>query len=165
MSVDVNCEAAILKARLKHSWLENQVLNKSTEDVLYMRSEGDWNALAEQFPKRLREVTDLAQNAVEVFSPAQFVDQLEVFSHLPARVKKDFRHAVHSAYLRRGEIEAITSQVAAAAAGLETVLGKMLALWRDGTDPELRGAWAEVLAAASNLRDGLDALPKGIMLP
>ena len=141
------------------------MLNKSTEDVLCMRSEGDWKALSQQFPKRLLEVIELAHGAVEDFSPAQLIDQLDVFSHLSTSTKRDFRHALHSAYLRYVQIEPIVLRIAAAATRLKIVLGMVTALWRDGTEPELRRAWAEALAAAAILRDELEALPKGIVLP
>src|SRR5690348_2819815 len=103
--MDFDCEGANLRARLKHSWLENQVLNKTPSDVLDLRSYGFWHALESQFPARIREAGILADGVDQAFSPAQLVERLAPFDHLDDRRRKLVLHAAHRAYLAESGIE------------------------------------------------------------
>jgi hypothetical protein len=165
MPVDLMCEAAVLAGRLKHSWLENQVLNKSGRDILEMRREGPWSGLDVQFPRRVREALDLAGALDDAFSPAQLVDRLLVFAHLSGRDREMLRSAVHSAYLARIGMRAREGKLAKAVAELSIQLDQVRALWQNGSESDLERAWCQTLQLGARLRDELDALPKTIALP
>ena len=165
MTIDFSCYTAILRGRLKHSWLENQVLNKSAKDILEMRSEGAWNALMEQFPTRVREARGLVEAMLEGFSPAQLVDRIEIFAVLSETTKASLRGTLHSGYLAQSEVRAQQQSLASTTNELAGVLDRVSRLWREGSDCDLERAWQDVISAAAALRDELEALPKGIVLP
>lgn len=159
------CEADVTLGRLKHSWLENQILNKSAADVIDLRSGGGWSSLDQQFPRRIEEAADFVARIVDAFSPAQLVEKLGFFRDLSAEARDTLRSAVHRSYLAHSDIAGRKASLDSAVRILALSLDNVRRLWRDSSDHDLELAWGNVLRAAARLRDELDALPRGIVLP
>src|SRR4051812_20756218 len=101
MQLELMCNAAVHRGRLKHSWLENQILNKSAAKVLQLRSAGPWEALEKRFSLRVQETVELAGRIVDDYSPAQLVDKISLFGHLDEGTRARLKNGVHLAYLAR----------------------------------------------------------------
>ena len=100
----IQCSANTLRGQLKHSWLENQLCNKTAHDVVsFWRQEG-WPALEMEFEGRVGDVMRLSDDLEDGFSPAQLVDRLTPFAGLSEELKMEIRKAVHTAYLKSSGI-------------------------------------------------------------
>ncbi len=162
---DLICDAAIQRGRLKHSWLENQVLNKSADKIIQLRREGPWEALENRFPIRVQEAIGLAGRIVDDYSPVVLIDRIPLFGHLDEDARARIKIGVHNAYLARETLTSRVEPLTAAARSLGVALEHVLQQWRRGSDCDIERTWQDVLRAASRLRDELDALPRTIVLP
>lgn len=160
-------DAAILRGQLKHSWLENEVLNISIETVISLWRRGGSN-LGVRYAARTRDLQHLTDSLAESFSPARLVDTLEPFSGLSAEDKSAVKAAVHAAYLESSDILALQAPLKVAAAGMEAVLQELSRAWlllQPGGECAVRAAWEGVCDKAGALIVELERLPKGLELP
>lgn len=164
---DLSCDAVVLRGYLKHSWLENQVLNKSSEDLVYLRSLGRWEALEAQFPARIADVIDLASGLEQSFSPAQLITRLSCFSDLDRDLRSRLIELVHDAYASRAKslFESRSVVLFDLSNSLERAFAKLQINWKHSTDSELKATWHEVLDIANDLRNELGGLPTAVVLP
>jgi len=160
--------ASIQRGRLKHSWLENQVLNKTPAIVVALRHEVGWPELR-RFPSDVEQAITLADEVEFGFSPASLVDKCAPLAGLPEDLRNIIREAVHAAYLRCFDVHTAAQCLLNAADRMMVALSSLLAEWDKPddalSDAGLQSRWRMVLDAAEPLRDALDALPKGIVLP
>lgn len=161
-------QAAIARGRLKHSWLENEVLNKTPEIVVALRRDAGWPAL-KRFPADVQQALSLADEVEFAFSPARLVDDCAPLAALAEDQRTIVRQSVHAAYLKCFDAQAAAQWLRDAAERMKTALSALLAEWDKAdeavSDAELQARWGAVLDAAEPLRNALDALPKGIVLP
>jgi hypothetical protein len=160
-------EASIRRGQLKHSWLENQILNKRAEDVLAFRHRGGWPALENEFAEWVRDAQTLAAELTDGFGPAQLIDTLTPFQHLSEEDKQRIKGALHAAYLENSGITALQGPLQEAAENLDKALNELLREWRQpaGSDQVLRAAWSVFVERAISLKEVLERLPRGIVLP
>lgn len=161
------CPAGSVRGQLKHSWLENQILNKTTGQIAELRRSG-WPALLEEFPERLKQAQRLADEVEVGFSPTQLIDRLRPLRGLPQGERREIGAAVHAAYLERVDTEILREKLTAAAASLAQALARLRAEWETSavaSDARLQETWEEVLVEAARLVEVLDELPRGIVLP
>ena len=158
----------VLRAQLKHSWLENEVLNKAPETVLFLRNNSGWPAL-HGFPSSTEQAIALAMQVENGFSPAQLVDECLPLLALSDTDRAAVRDAVHSAYLECFDATSLADELQAAAVEMDSALTAMIGEWNlpdeSVRDAVLREYWQVVLTSGERLRAALDALPKGIVLP
>lgn len=163
-----SCEAAIQRGRLKHSWLENEILNKSPEIVVALRRKVGWPAL-QRFPADVQQVLALAGDAEAGFSPARLMDECAPLALLPEEQRSVIRKTVHAAYLECFDVHALALHLHNSALDMNKALRPFLDEWNKPddavSDAELAVCWRAVLGEAEHLRAALDALPKGIVLP
>lgn len=159
---------SIQRGRLKHSWLENEVLNKDPETVVTLRHEFGWPEL-ERFVADAEQALKLAQEVEYGFSPARLVDGCVPLSALLEDQRNAIREGVHAAYLGCFDAIGAGQCLHEAANQMKTALLAMLDEWNktDGviSDDRLQALWRSVLNAAEHLRNALDVLPRGIVLP
>ncbi|MGQ0698807.1 MAG: hypothetical protein ACT4PZ_11265 [Panacagrimonas sp.] len=162
------CDAAIMRGRLKHSWLENELLNKGAAIVIALRRGGGWPELA-GFDARIQEVMELAESVESGFSPAQLVESNAMLASLPEEQRRALREKAHAAYLQCFDAADASQRLRDAAVRMRAALTALEEVWCRGdeelTDSELAAGWAEVRVAAEGLRAALDRLPTGIVLP
>lgn len=160
--------ASLQRGRLKHSWLENEVLNKTPERVVtYRRGEG-WPDL-QRFPDDAEQALALADGVEFGFSPARLVDECMPLAALPEDQRTIIRQAVHAAYLKCFDARGASEGLRDAATRMKAALSALLDEWNKSSeaisDSELQTRWVVVLNEAEHLRSALNALPKGIVLP
>lgn len=158
----------VVCSQLKHSWLENEVLNKTPEIVLFLRRNSGWPAL-QGFSSSTKQAIALAEQVEPGFSPAQLVDESRPLLALSDADRAAVRTAVHSAYLECFDASSIADELRVAAKEMDVAFAVMLREWNLPdelvSDTALQETWLGVLTAGERLRVALDALPKGIVLP
>lgn len=165
---NIPCEANTLRGQLKHSWLENQLCNKKTEDVLYLWSEGKWRALENEFDMRIEETLELADNLAEGFSPAQLVDQLRPLARLSESDRALIKKAVHKAYLESSGILELQAPLKKAAKSLSEAISQLRDAWKNKHqegEQKVKKAWEAVSMKATELLELFKGLPTGVVLP
>jgi hypothetical protein len=153
---------------IKHHWLENQVLNKSADDVAFLWHNVGWRALTEEFPAQMKLAEALAQDLTNVFSPAQLVDALPCLASLATEQKRNIRDAVHQAYLDSSELTQPKQALIAEVARLNAAIQLFINLWaqpRGATlETKIRTTWDSVLLHARATHEILDSLPRDVIL-
>lgn len=159
----------IVRARLKHSWLENQLLNKTSQEVVYLWAETGWPALENEFSERVKDTLNLADDLENGFSPAQLVDRLAPFAKVDQEAKELIKQAVHEAYLESSKISDFRMPLREDAMALGEALDELHKAWQlpvtEGHEQILRSVWQKVSIKAKALHTILERLPKGVVLP
>ncbi len=167
--IDFICKADIARAMLKHSWLENQLLNKNAEDIVYLRGNSGWNALDVEFSERVKEAIGLADDMEDGFSPAQLVDYLAPFAMVDQEIRDKIKQAIHAAYLESSNIPDFRVPLREAAIAFGESLDELREAWRlpliEKNEQRLRNSWKKVSKRAKALHTVLEQLPKGVVLP
>lgn len=155
--------------QLKHSWLENQVLNKTSDNIIDFWKAKGWNALEEQFEVHIKKAINLSEELEYGFSPAQLVDRLTPFEKVDCETKELIKQVVHKAYLESSNITELKVPLKKAAKELEKAFEHMLEAWNqpvsETNEKKLRKTWGIFLTMARKLHSILEQLPKGIVLP
>ena len=166
---DLTTEIVIQRGQLKHSWLENQLTNKSEEDVVLLWRGPGWPALERQFAARVREARELVEKIEDGYSPAQLVDRLAPLADLSGETREAIKGAVHAAYLEKIDVTALKATLRVAVDGLGAALDAFLWAWGQPVsaevERELRERWRELHRCAEGLRAALEQLPRSIVLP
>lgn len=163
--ISLACDTNLLVGRLKHSWLENQIINKSVSDIIELRREGPWSELDLQFISNVYEAASLADNLIDGFSPRQLVDRLHSLQHLDQDKRNRLKDCVHELYVKQSSLAEGARQLAKTVRALAVALDDLRSLWRLGSDSDLTLAWQRVLQEANVLVRNLQGLPKRIVLP
>lgn len=165
----LECSANLMRGRLKHSWLENQILNKSAEDVIFLFRNSGWRALERVFLARVDETITLAADLENGFSPQVLVDKLEPFKRADESVRVQIKSAVHARYMEVSRIQEMKTPCQEAASSLGSAITKLLEIWQypigEENEEALRSVWEEVAVRARDLHSILEKLPKGLVLP
>jgi len=165
----IACSHAILRSQLKHTWLENQLGNKSEDDIVFFWQGPGWTALEREFQGRVNDAERLIQDLESGFSPAQLVDQLPILAGLAEDAKSAIRKAVHEVYLECSGIAELQDPLKQALLALKDALDRLLTAWEQPQSPEaeqkLRQAWRSLSRCGEEFRKLLDRLPRGIVLP
>lgn len=164
---NIPCDANTLRGQLKHSWLENEVLNISIETVIALWQQGAVDR-AVKYSARIADLDRLADSFVDGFSPTQLVNTLQPFGGLSIDEKTAIKSAVHEAYLETSGILALQAPLNAAAQDMKSALDELSKAWAlpylTGEET-VRRTWENVREKAWLLIVQLERLPKGIVLP
>lgn len=164
----ISSKPILLRNKLKHSWLDNQVLNKTTDDVVFLWQNSGWSALETDFSLQVTKTLELADTLEECFSPAQLVDQLQPFETFDDQTKKMIKEAVHAAYLESSSISSLKMPLRAAANLLGHAIDELKETWKKPlnkeNEVELRADWDNLFRKAKALQAVFELLPKGIVL-
>lgn len=157
-------------SRLRHSWLKNQLCDRTSDDVARLWNRGVWSALERSFDLRLDEVRGIAENVEDGFSPRQLVGQLTVFQSVPATFRADLESLVHELYKARMPLQRLSQALLQRTSELRESLATMRCVWAlsrddEGAEQAVRTAWTDLRRSAAELRRALGALPRGIVLP
>lgn len=162
------CGPILSRGRLKHSWLENEVLNKTPEVIVILRLAGGWPELR-QFPDEADHACLLADEVESGFSPARLVDECAALGVLSEPQRNAVRQAVHGAYLESFDAQGAAQRLREAGKQMKDALVALLAEWNKSDDAVdetiLRVHWGMVLDRAETLRKAIDVLPKGFVFP
>jgi len=167
---NISCPANILRGQLKHTWLENQVCNKSADDVANLWRTKSWdNVIGEIFPYRIEQSRQLINDMVSGFSPAQLVDQLGPLQNLPDESRSRLKDVLHSAYLETSGISALSELLSQEIEAFAREFKGFLTAWNtertNENEPALRDGWNKLQQVADSLLAVFERLPKGVVLP
>lgn len=158
-----------LRGQLKHSWLENQIMNKSAEDILFLRTGSGWPALEGESFARLDECKRLIEYLEDGFSPAQLIDRLSPFRATDENTRQQLKKSLHEAYLKISTVLARKVPLESAFSALDAALHSFILQWRQPlsqpVEAALRTEWNRVLRHAGEVHAELEALPRSIVLP
>jgi hypothetical protein len=165
-----SCQAERLRGQLKHSWLENLVRDRKADTIVGFWKKGQWLDKVETiFPHYLQQTLKLADELVEGFSPDQLIDQLAPFKEFSDDLRGQVKKAVHDAYLEASNIAALAEPIRKCAKALEPELNRLKALWKMPYSPEseiaVRDCWENIQEKGAALREQLEKLPRGVILP
>lgn len=167
---NISCPINILRGQLKHTWLENQVCNKSADDVANLWRTKSWeNVIGEIFPYRIEQSRQLINDMVSGFSPAQLVDQLCPLQNLPNKSCSRLKDVLHSAYLESSGISSLSELLSQELESFTEEFAKFLTVWNteltDENEVALRDGWKQLQQIAIPLLAIFEKLPKGVVLP
>jgi hypothetical protein len=164
----ISCEANILRGQLKHSWLENEVLFFSSENIVSIWKLGKWTELERKYRARIEDTFGLADKLADGFSPAQLVDTLRPLASLNPQDKGAIKIVIHAVYLESSNILSLQVPLKDATLNMDAALEELRRAWvLSGPQGEaaVKAAWRKVHIKAKALIEVLERLPKGIVLP
>lgn len=166
---NIPCDANVIRGQLRHHWLENQILNKTPEDVLFIwQTEERWDALETEFEYRIAQAIKFTDDMIDGFSPKQLVDKIAILSSLSSETKILLKDKIHKVYMESSNIQNISISFQRAVKSLEGDIKKFKKVWKQ-SNSERNEAIAEsyqaVLESATLLHDVIKLLPKGVVLP
>ena len=156
-------------ARLRHSWLENQVRNKSADEVVAIWREGRWNALERYFPLQLAQARVLAGHLTSAYSPARWVERLPRLAAFPEAERRRLARALDAIYRAAGGLGDLPKRIEECAPAVELALAVVVRRWQARSTPEaeeqLVASWSAFHEEASRLHGLLQGLPSGPCIP
>ena len=167
---NIACRANTFRGQLKHSWLENQVCNKTANDVATLWRTQIWDeVIGEIFQYRIDQMRELANELVNGFSPAQLVDQLSPLQNFSEENRFRLKNVLHSAYIENSGISALSELLSQEIEGFAQEFTRFLTVWNtkrtDENEPALRHGWNQLQQVANSLLAVFEKLPKGVVLP
>ncbi len=162
-------EVRDLVGRLRHSWLENQVRNKSADEVVAIWREGPWNALERDFPAHLARARALARHLASAYSPARWVERLLPLAALPEGERRRLARALDGVYRAGGGLGDLPKRIEECTPAVERARAVVVRRWQARSTPEaeeqLVASWSAFHEEASRLHGLLQELPSGPCIP
>jgi hypothetical protein len=172
---DESRRLAAVKSRLRHSWLENQVLNRDssvvadrhdalTEAGIVFKKKICANGEFAGAAKAARELCDIM---IDGLSPARLLDR-KPLSLLPGELNKLLADDLHQLYLERSRIEKSKSELQTAIMEFEGVLFMLCRLWNAEPRVEreaVKTAFEGLQCIGRKLHAALGSVPQGTVLP
>lgn len=178
--VGMPCEAESARSELRHDWLGNKVQRLEAKTVADMhanpspsRDDFEERLLPDGlYGDRLRSLRTLVETLVEGYSPARLVERGPL-AQFPEPVKMALENTLHEQYLRtpiHGDacIEELQENLREATQEFSSTLEDFRAVWfrePSASTSEVRASSEKLLEQASSLRDALNHLPRGFVLP
>lgn len=165
---NIPCEADMIRGQLRHHWLENQILNKTPEDVLFIRqTERTWDALESEFDHRIDQAIQFSCEMIEGFSPQHLVEMLPILSSLKYETKTQLKSIIHEEYIKSSDILNISRSFLCAVKAMQYAINELKNVWDNpqSSDKFIIEKYQEVLDSAILLLDVIKLLPKGVALP
>lgn len=161
-------ELSATRSVIKHSWLENRILNKTPDAICALWLTGDWKALNGEFLDCERDAEMFGQTFVESFSPARLVDLVGPLTQLDSGDKAALRTWLHEAYLAKQSVSKLAPMYMKALVELRGGLAALRKAWllsRPEGRRQIHDCARRVVASAGRLRDIMEQIPKGLVLP
>lgn len=166
---NIPCDVNNIRGQLRHHWLENQILNKTPEDVLFIfQNEKKWNALETEFEYRIAQAIKLSDDMIEGFSPRQLVEKITLLSSLSNDTKILLKDKIHKIYFENSNIQSISTRFKDAVKFLSDDIKALKKEWGETTSGEnnaIKEKYQAVLDSATLLYNLIKLLPKGVALP
>ena len=173
------CDAEDIRSRLSHDWLGNRILRLNAEVVAEMHGEASedreefesYLLPGGRYEQYLDDLKKLADTVVDGYSPAQLIST--VLNTLPKSTQDQIKTIIHDTYLNvcingTSTIENLQEALSASAGTFEATLTDFCKSWffgRDVSAQTIKYKFENVLRQASDLREVLSQLPRGIILP
>lgn len=176
------CEAEDLRSRLSHNWLVNRVLRLDAGAIAKMHGEepSESNGRKEfesyllsggLYEKYLCKLKILVNTVVDGYSPEQLVSKT-VLNTLPNSTQKQIKLVLRDEYLSicisgTNTIENLREDLRDTASTFETTLTDFSKSWcsHNVSEEVIKDKFENVLRQASDLKEVLSQLPRGIIIP
>lgn len=174
------CDVEDIRSRISHDWLGNRILKLNAEVVAEMHGEasGDREVFESyllpggRYEQYLGDLNKLVDNLVDGYSPAQLVSKT-VLNTLSESDQEKIKTVIHDTYLNvcingNNTIEDLQDALRVVAKTFEAVLTDFCRAWFCSpcvSAQTIRCKFENVLRHASDLREVLSQLPRGIILP
>ena len=173
------CDAEDIRSRLSHDWLGNRILRLNAEVVAEMHGENSddreefesYLLPGGRYEQYLGDLKKLADTVVDGYSPARLV--ATVLNTLPKSTQDQIKTVIHKTYLNAcingtNTIENLQDALSATVNTFEATLTDFCKSWFGGRDVSaqtIKCKFENVLRQASDLKEVLSQLPRGIILP
>ena len=172
------CDAEDIRSQLSHDWLGNRILRLNAEVVAEMYSEASEDRKefesyllpGGRYDQYLDDLKNLVDTVVDGYSPAQLVST--VLNTLSESTQDEIKTVIHDTYRNvcingTNTIEDLQKVLNAAASTFEATLTDFCESWSCGhvSSQTIKCKFENVLRQASDLREVLSQLPRGIILP
>jgi hypothetical protein len=164
-----------VKSRLRHSWLENQVLNRDSSVVADRHDTSTEAGVVfkrkictdGEFAHAAKEVREFCNIMIEGLSPARLLDR-KPLSLLLGELRQLIAGDLHQLYLKRSEIERAKAEIRATVVEFEASLVALCRLWN--TEPRVdkevvKTAFEKLQCIGRKLHAALGIVPQGTILP
>jgi hypothetical protein len=165
-----SCKATETVARLRHSWIKNQIRSMEPADVVALWRQGKWQTLEVQFPFRIGEVLELAEALVPSFSSSTLVPELHPLNGLSDSDQELVRRQIDALLWSTWDASPLRAELLDSAKGMAVTLAQVLEAWSTspsvpGADNVLRTAWKALSEQADDLLEALDKIPARCLVP
>lgn len=159
------CRASNLRGQLKHTYLTNKVcLNTLPEDLLESMLEHERGVPQHQvIREKIAELLDALESRENGFSPAQLVDQLNVFRQMPTAEREAMKQRIHQQFAAAFRLTERKSRLAKKAQEFLATLDSFLSQGKAAA-AVAKASMGRVQETAAALILELEGLPKGIWL-
>ena len=164
----IDCEGARLRNLVNHE-LVDKIVDKTAEQVLRRcdRPEG-WFALQNEYPLRLKQARQLAEDLLDLYSPTGLVNHCGVFARCSSETRQRVAVAVHAAYSEESGIAVLQEPLRLAVHALATAVDRFRDLAQvspRADDRVCAEAWHLVQQRAADLKEVLLRMPRGVVFP
>jgi hypothetical protein len=178
--VGMPCEAETARSELRHDWLGNKVQCLEAKTVADMhanpspsRDDFEERLLPDGlYDDRLRSLRTLVETLIEGYSPARLVERGPL-AQFPEPVKTTLKKTLHEQYLKTpihgdARIEELQENLGNATEDFSGTLEDFRTVWfrePPASTSKVRASYQKLLDRASSLREALNHLPRGFVLP
>jgi hypothetical protein len=166
---------AAIRSRLRHSWLENQILNRDSSVVAGRHGTSTkasvafkWKICANgEFAQATKEVRELCDIMLDTLSPARLLDR-KPLSLLSEQCHRQIADELHRLYLKRSRVEKSRTELQTAIVEFEVVLAALCRLWNVEPRVErdvVKTAFERLQCIGLRLHAALGVVPQGTVLP
>lgn len=162
-------ELSTQRGVVKHTWLENGIINKQVMGILYFRlDEKRWQALDMKFPALEEDAERFGLNFVDAFSTGKIVDHLSPLKLLPQEVREELRQFLDALYLQDGKMKQLQIEYQTHLTFLRDRLSELRDVWSlHGTNgiEQVQKSIVRLVDAALTLNAVMERIPKGAVIP
>jgi hypothetical protein len=162
-------ELTALHGRIKHTWLENCIINKGTNRILDLwLDELRWEALDTEFHQWEIDAEEFGYSFVAGFSPARFTEILKPLARMSEPVRRELSEALDAIHHSTHAPRAMQPQYQSALKVLRLDLANLRTSWdlpKSGHQATILDYATQLVNSATALRDILEKIPKGVVIP
>jgi len=168
--------AAVVKSRMRHSWLENEILNCDPPYVQSLRTSvsqarTEFESMIGEdgtFGKMIQECRQFCRTIVDDLSPRHLVE-IGSLAKLPSHVRSAIASTLHQIYLAQSNIQKIQTELTGHIDAFDQAFQRFATVWydvsRDNGTGEVRSAFECLQREGRHLHRVLGRLPEGTVLP
>lgn len=153
---------------LKHTWIENGILNKKPDTILGLWLDGSWVALGAQFLIWEVDAVNFGNEFVDGFSSGHLVDLVEPLTLLPEKTREKIRCSLADHFEKTENLIIIQSEYFRVLKRLRSALFCLREVWTlsrpEGTE-QVRECAQNLIDAAIRVREVMEKIPKGVVIP
>lgn len=156
LSSPADCDEEIQLRRLKHSWLENQILNKTPDVVMSLT---EWPNIEDN----LTQGHDLSELVEQILKRASFDRDFEILEGGNDELSHSKLYEVHVPGKESGNFDSFKTRLSTTLQSFLEALRLFVELWKNGNSEnadQVGKHWQNVLNRGTALKESLDIVSK-----